>query len=222
MPAQVAEVAEQLQQLPLGCSSSQAQQQHQLAIGGPSDRPRAGHHAVKRYRAAGPAPVPAPSPAAAGGFRSLQQHQQAATAAGAGQRGACELAEDMIQASPVGVCRAAGGLHPMAKSMSPGGGGRPGWGAHSQQQQQQMGLQESGPGAFGLGNGAAPAAAGVKAGGWGQGGACQQQACMNNLGGQQHMAPAGPVHSRGAMEVLRCNSVNAMMQATVTDTLFFA
>jgi hypothetical protein len=132
----------------------------------------------------------------------------------------------MMQASPMGACRAAGGLHPMSKSMSPAGGCRPGWGAHGQQQQQQqMGLQESGPGAFGFGVGTAwaPTAAGVKAAGWGQGSACQQQACMNNLGGgQQHMAAAGPVHTRGAMVAFRCNSVNAMMQATVTDTLFFA
>jgi hypothetical protein len=127
----------------------------------------------------------------------------------------------MMQASCMGQCRAAGVLHPMAKSMSPAGGCRLGWVAHGQQLQ--MGLQDNGPGAFGTGMGMAPAAAGVKAVGWGQSSACQHRACMNNLGGgQQHVAVAGPVHNRGGVEVFRCNRVNAMMQATVTDTLFFA
>jgi hypothetical protein len=34
-------------------------------------------------------------------------------------------------------------------------------------------------------------------------------------GGQMHSRPPGIV------DAFRCNSVNAMMQATVTDTLFF-
>lgn len=224
---QVAEVAEQLQQLPLGCDSTQ---QQQLAMAGAADRPRAGHHAVKRYRVAGPPAAPAPAAAAAPmGFRGPQQTGAGAAAAtAAGQREPCD---EVMQASPMGVQRAAGGLHPMAKSMA-AGGGRPGWGMNSQQpphplQQQRMSQQElsAGPGIFNFGPGAGSAAAmGAKVGpGWGQGIACQQQACMNNMGaGQQHMQVAVPMHGRGAaVNAYRCNSVNAMMQCTVTDTLFY-
>lgn len=188
MPVQVAEVAQQLQQLPLGGTSPQ---QHHIAMAAAasSDRPRAGHHAVKRYKVAGhpPAPGAAPVKAAAPlGFRSPQQHHPAA--AGGQREPPCELFEElMAQASPLqgGSQRTACGLHPMAKSMSAGCGRPAGWGVHSQQQQQQ----------------------------------CMMMQQLNNMGGGWSEM-AAPVMQHGRQEALRCSSVNALMQATVSDTLW--
>lgn len=190
MPVQVAEVAQQLQQLPLGGTSPQ---QHQTAAS--SDRPRAGHHAVKRYKVTShpPAPGAAPVKAAAPlGFRSPQQqhHHPAAAAAAGGQREPpCEPCEElMVQASPLqgGSQRTACGLHPMAKSMSPGCGRPAGWGVHSPQQQQQ----------------------------------CMMMQELNNMGGGWSEMAAPTVMQHGRQEALRCSSVNALMQATVSDTLW--
>jgi hypothetical protein len=53
----------------------------------------------------------------------------------------------------------------------------------------------------------------------------QQQQCMmqemNNMGGGWSEMAAAPVMQHGRQEAFRCNSVNALMQATVTDTLFY-
>lgn len=239
MPVGVAEVAEQLQQLPLGSQSPHHQQQQQLAGAAPSDRPRAaGHHVVKRYRVAGPAAPPAPpaqpTPAAVG-FRSPQP------AAAGHPPGGCEPSDELMQCSPSPMAghRTTGGLHPMAKSLSGaaagGGTGRPpaGWGHPAAQAQQFMaaGMQQDPsqgvPGPYSFGPGSVLGGVGVK--GWGPGSGCQQQqqACLNNMGGDEHMMQlgggGGQVHGRPATaDAFRCNSVNAMVQATVSNALFYA
>lgn len=117
-----------------------------------------------------------------------------------------------------------------------GATGRPpaGWGHPAQEAQQFMaaGMQQDHPaqgvpGPYNYGTGPVPGGVGVKAAAvWGPGGGCQQQqACLNNMGGDAHMMQlggVGQVQCRPATaDAFRCNSVNAMMQATVTDTLFY-
>jgi len=206
MQPAVAEVAEQLQQLPLACPNSQQQQQPTAAV---SDRPRPGHHTFKRYRVSGPAPVAPSAPAAVAGGAGFRSPQAA------GQRG-CEAC-DVMMGSPMNAPRMAGGLHPMSKSMT-AASSRPSAAMHGHPQQQQQQQQDalgmrqdgsSGGGMFSFGAGSDPSTSMGAA--WGE--------CMNNLGaGQHHQPPAGRAMSGDA---LRCSSMNAMMQATVTDTLFY-
>lgn len=117
-----------------------------------------------------------------------------------------------MMGSPMNAPRMAGGLHPMSKSMT-AASSRPSAAMHGhpqQQQQEALGMRQdgsSGGGIFSFGAGSDPAANMGAA--WGE--------CMNNLGaGQHHQPPAGR-----AVSALRCSSMNAMMQATVTDTLFY-
>jgi len=115
-----------------------------------------------------------------------------------------------MMGSPMNTPRMAGGLHPMAKTASPH---RPSPAGHSHHQQQQaLGMQQDvgiGMGVFGCGASADTTTSMGSA--WGE--------CINNLGAGQHQQP--PVARAMSGDALRCSSMNAMMQATVTDTLFY-
>jgi hypothetical protein len=114
--------------------------------------------------------------------------------------------------------------------------GGPAWGAHSSQQQQHLVSMEShgcvaghDPFSFGLGPAHDPRAAAVSASrgqAWGQ--ACgadsqqQQHESLNNMGGsQQHLQMGLGQGGAGGVSASRCSGFNTMMQATVSDTLFY-
>lgn len=168
---------------------------------------------VKRYRVAGPAPT---ADTVALGFRTPQQ--------AAASQPECEPCDEMMQGTGQ---RTAGGLHPMVRGLSgaaacDSGRAPQGWGHPvPQQQEPQQSFAQHVQGPYNFGPGAEPGRSGGKPAGWG----CQQQAFLNNMGGDvQHMKLGGAqMHSRptGIVDAFRCSSVNAMMQATVTDTLFF-
>lgn len=246
----VAEVAEQLQQLPLACDS--AQQQQQMGMAAPSDKPRTGQHPVKRYRVAG-APPPAAPPASALGFCHPHSqftagtagqaaaglhipHNPSGTAAAAAGQQRSEFGLGVMMqgggSSSSGGTSAgmAGGLYAMTKTMAAAEDGRPAWGAHSQQQQHVVSMETHGSMAgqdassFSLGPAYDPHAAAVsESRGQACGSACQQQhESLNNMGGsQQHLQLGRGQGGSGGVGSSRCSGFNTMMQATVTDTLFY-
>lgn len=226
--AAAAEVAEKLQHLPLSCSSTQQQQQP------PGSVPRPGQLLVKRYRVAAPLP-PAPPLLAAtaqpAGIAAVGFHShQYATVQGSSNavRPGATLNTGLGSSS-----RPAGVLHSAAPGIIPPIS-TTGWLQHIKQQPHQAlmvpgGQQAVCGGCVSIGVSNMPPAAagdaGLKATSCGGPWQPSLQVCPNNMGG-------GSLQTRGATpsqprrgvhtDAPRCSGVNAMVQATITDTLFFA